>query len=614
MSSLNAKSAFHRRAAWLAAGLTVAYALLAFWNLGSTQVPRTWYTPSQAGEIFTIDMGGDVAPDRIYIYTGIGDGRYQVDISADGQTWSPLAEVKRQGPFIWSWSIVKLPQPDSGVPHGRWLRWTVTAPGEMLFEIAITQPGSMRPLPGLKTAPAGGPVAPAGELAKLVDEPRMFIYWPDTAHDMVFDEVYHARTAWEHLNRLEPYEWTHPPLGKIIIAAGIAVFGMDPFGWRLPAYFFGVAMLPLVYWIGLRLFKNPAWALAGQLLLALDFMHFTEGRLGLVDTFLVCFVLLMAGAYWRWFDLMRQGPAGGSAAPPREAYGWLLLSGLGLALGAATKWNALYPAFGLAVLFPVAVAGYWRAQGAARRSKAKSRSGRPGGRSELPKAPRGWLPLTLGVAAVAFVIIPAAVYAASYIPFFLVPGHQGGLAEVLDWQPKMYRYHADLNVPHDFASPWWQWPLLIKPLWAYTARDTMPAGFTGTVSAFGNPAIWWACFPALAVGAWLAITRRDRALAFLLMVLLSQYLPWIVAPRKVTFIYHFFPMVPVLCLLIVRILQTLWRERQTAGLPLKPLRVAYGVYFGLAIALFVAFYPVISGVTVPVDWVNALRWLPGWYF
>jgi dolichyl-phosphate-mannose--protein O-mannosyl transferase len=347
--------------------------------------------------------------------------------------------------------------------------------------------------------------------------------------------------------------------------------------------------------------------------LALDFMHFTESRLGLVDTFLVCFVLLMVAGFWRWFSLMRDGPSEGCAAPDPRAYGWLLLSGLGMALGAATKWNALYPGLALAILFFVAVAGYWRAQTKAARPKGKS--GRPGRRADAPvKPPRGWLPATLGVALLAFAVLPAAVYYASYVPYFLVPGHTGGIAEVIEWQKKMWSYHADLNVAHDFASAWWQWPLLYKPLWAYTARDTMPAGVTATVAAFGNPLIWLACFPAIAAAAWMGIRRRDRALVFLLAVLLAQYLPWIVAPRKVTFIYHFYPMVPILCLLIVRLLQLWWDGRRDAGRSLKPLRVAYGIYFGLAIALFVAFYPVISGATVPADWVKYLHWSPSWFF
>ena len=48
--------------------------------------------------------------------------------------------------------------------------------------------------------------------------------WP---RDMYFDEVYHARTAFELLAQREPYEWTHPHLAKEIMALGIVAFGDD---------------------------------------------------------------------------------------------------------------------------------------------------------------------------------------------------------------------------------------------------------------------------------------------------------------------------------------------------------------------------------------------------
>jgi len=48
--------------------------------------------------------------------------------------------------------------------------------------------------------------------------------WP---RDMYFDEVYHARTAFELLAQREPYEWTHPHLAKEVMALGIVAFGDD---------------------------------------------------------------------------------------------------------------------------------------------------------------------------------------------------------------------------------------------------------------------------------------------------------------------------------------------------------------------------------------------------
>jgi Gpi18-like mannosyltransferase len=52
-------------------------------------------------------------------------------------------------------------------------------------------------------------------------------YRLDQPRDMYFDEVYHARTAFELLAEREPYEWTHPHLAKEIMALGILAFADD---------------------------------------------------------------------------------------------------------------------------------------------------------------------------------------------------------------------------------------------------------------------------------------------------------------------------------------------------------------------------------------------------
>ena len=73
---------------------------------------------------------------------------------------------------------------------------------------------------------------------------------------MYFDEIYHARTAYEFLHGLPTYENTHPPLGKILISVGIAIFGMNPFGWRIMGTLFGIAMLPFLYLLWKKMTGN----------------------------------------------------------------------------------------------------------------------------------------------------------------------------------------------------------------------------------------------------------------------------------------------------------------------------------------------------------------------
>src|SRR5438067_96813 len=93
---------------------------------------------------------------------------------------------------------------------------------------------TLRPLPPRWTAPAGlrigGPalrrdIVLALIIAVAVLGTRGFrLDWP---RDMYFDEVYHARTAFELLAQRDPYEWTHPHLAKELMAVGILAFGDD---------------------------------------------------------------------------------------------------------------------------------------------------------------------------------------------------------------------------------------------------------------------------------------------------------------------------------------------------------------------------------------------------
>ena len=109
-----------------------------------------------------------------------------------------------------------------------------------------------------------------------------------------FDEIYHARTAYEIAHGMSNYEWTHPPLGKVFISLGVRMFGMNPFGWRIIGVLFGIGMIPFMYFFGRRLFKNRTWA-AGALtfLFTFDFMHFTQTRIATIDVYGTFFIIAM---------------------------------------------------------------------------------------------------------------------------------------------------------------------------------------------------------------------------------------------------------------------------------------------------------------------------------
>ena len=83
---------------------------------------------------------------------------------------------------------------------------------------------------GLRVSPSDISVQPGAEA--LCDEPMAVPEESTWRNSTYFDEIYPARTALEHLRLIKPYEVSHPPLGKLIIALGLTIFGVNPFGWR----------------------------------------------------------------------------------------------------------------------------------------------------------------------------------------------------------------------------------------------------------------------------------------------------------------------------------------------------------------------------------------------
>ena len=572
-----------RRDWMLLAGLTLAYGAVAFTHLGSLRAPATCWSPSTAGETTYLDLGSVRRLGRIVYFVGVGQGGFTLGLSADGRTWTWKSALE-QGPYDKvEWRVLSAPG-----AAARWLRLTAERPGATLCEVAAFERGAQVPSPISPAPPpdaadaAGG--APGAGIA-LTDEQGLAPRNPSFLDGMYFDEVYHARTAYEMLHGLEPSETTHPPLGKGIIALGIALFGMTPFGWRFSGTLLGVAMVPLLYLFALRLFRRPGLAFLAAFLLAFDFMHFVQTRAGTIDVYGVFFVIL---AYHFMHEFLRRDFWGSKMG---ELLRPLFLSGLAFGLGVASKWSVLYGGAGLALILFTALV-------------LRGREWRRGDRDAFPRRALA----VLGGGAVFFVLVPAAVYVLAYVPFMRIPAPGHGLREVLASQGHMYRYHAELAQTHPFASPWWQWPLMLRPVWYYQGLHGLRAGWVSSIVAMGNPAVWWPGILAVAAGLWLAVRRRDAAIAFVLVGLFSQLVPWAIAPRKLVFIYHFFPSVPFLILAIVYLAKELVDRRPW----LVNLVRAYGA---LVLGLFALFYPILSGLPVHRSFVLGwLRWLDSWIF
>lgn len=406
-----------------------------------------------------------------------------------------------------------------------------------------------------------------------------------TPPQYIYDEVYHAYTAGQYVagnadayvwytqapRSGVAYEWTHPPLGKLLIAGGIAVFGDNSFGWRYASALFGAIGVVVVYWLGLRLTGKRPVALLGAAFLLVDGLYFVQSRTGMPDVMVLVFTAAALASCYGYLT-----------APPDRVRWPLLRTGALMGLAVATKWNGAYAAafIGLVAL--------WRGWRVWRESQ---------GRRPRPEALAGvrqhliWVPVGL-------VALPLAIYLASYGPFFLT-GHSFG--QFVELQRQMYYYHTHLKATHAYASQWWEWPLALRPVWYYTNRtgDTV-----ANIYANGNPLLYWAFLPAVLWVSWRWWAKRRMALVVLWIGFFGQWLPWAVSPR-LAFVYHFLPAVPFGCLAVAVALADLW-ERDARW------RAVAAAYVAVVVAAFVFFFPIYAALPLTPERFDLRMWLSSW--
>lgn len=566
----------------MVAVITLVYAVVAFTNLGDMDAPQTEYSSFEQGAI-TLDFGETVNIDKIWDYLGYQNNYgYSILYTQDPAAgWTALYDGtngKWDSGSVFKWNDTQISL------QTRYLQIAaVDGYRDSLMELAFTD----------ATGNLLEPVN-AGDYATLFDEQDLFTGEATKMNGTYFDEIYHGRTAYEMIHKLYCYENTHPPLGKELMAVGVMIFGMCPFGWRFMGTLFGVIMLPFMYLFAKKMFKETWISAITTILFAFDFMHFTQTRIATIDVFVTTFIII---SYYFMYCYTQMNFYDTKLSKTFVPLG---LCGVAMGLGWASKWTGIYASAGLAVIFFVQMGRrfveYLQA--------AKNPKGTTLGISHQEVVdtfiPKFWK--TIGFCCIAFVAVPVLIYVLSYIPFN--DGTDRTLIQkVIQAQKTMFDYHSNLDAEHPYSSTWWQWPIMYRPMWYYSRviSGTVREG----ISAFGNPLVWWAGIPAFAYMLYLSIARRDRNAIFLSLGYLSQYAPWFLVTR-VVFIYHYFPSVPFVTIMIG---YTMFRLVQA-----HPKWKKYMfIYTALAVGLFIMFYPVISGSPCTVSYAeHFLKWFKSW--
>ena len=585
--------------------ITAVFLFLALFQLGDTVAPQTFFQFSNAHKSIVIELNQSEKLNSMMFYTGLWTGHYKFEVSADSQTWieqtpiestepdgSPTPAMDQPHSHLFKWRSAKI---NTDNPEVKYIRLTASRVPLELGELALFD-GSGKLIP---TSEISCPDAP-----ELFDEQVLVPERSTYMNSMYFDEIYHGRTALEHLRNIKPYETTHPPLGKEIIAASIYVFGMTPFGWRFPGAVFGVIMLIVMYIFIKNLFGKTFIATCGTLLFAFDFMRFVQTRIATIDTYGVFFILLSYFFMYRYVTTNPDERFRKSLLP-------LALSGISFGIGCASKWIVIYAGIGLALIYVIRLillAIHY------------NNTARTGFSEYLAK--------TLLFSVLFFIIIPVVIYCLSYIPYGLARGmsiRDGMLWDnefykiIWDNQVSMLSYHGKLVATHPYSSWWFQWIVDGRPiLYVNNYNGQMRSSF----SAFGNPVVWWGGFVAMVIMTIRVITKRDGKALFIVIGYLSQLLPWVAmsfigllhdwgilqgdATSRIVFIYHYFPSTIFLVLALAHVFNSIY---EFARGYCRHVIIAYTALTGLVFAMF---YPALTGIYVQQSYFrDFLKWVPG---
>jgi len=408
------------------------------------------------------------------------------------------------------------------------------------------------------------------------------VYNLDIPKDYYFDEIYYAftaqemakgeREAWESWNEAPEglaYEWTHPPLGKELIAAGILIFGDNTFGWRIIQALFGALGTIFIYLLAKNLFREKSIGLIAAFLYVFESFIFVLSRIAMVDIFLLNFILLATLFLVNY-------------ANSRKGYN-LALCGLFCGAAMSIKWSGIYVGEFL-TLNALILIYYFEIYS---KKEANISSMSVFLKSIVPKM------------ILFFIIIPLAVYMFSYIPFFV---YGNSFDNFLLLQGNMFGYHQGVTGTHPYQSTWWQWPLMLKPVFVYLGDFGEKHRY---IYMIGNPLIWWSGVVFLLLAIVRSVKNELISLGFAVLCVFAYWLPWVLSPRKMSFMYHYMPSFIFIIVISAYFLDLIWKKYEYG-------KYLVGGYLLLVLGLFIFYHPILVATPLSEDELWRFFWISGW--
>ena len=524
--------------------IVLLYSFLSFYRLGSNISPNTFEKVNKNDKLLIeLKEMDDVI--KFKIFSGEQNSKYKLYLSKDNIDFEYYGEIEGRGALSWDFIKPKI--------KSKYVLLEFTE-NSTIGEVALYN--------NSKEKIALNKITINSHQTDLLTDEQ------DTVPDKVsymntsyFDEVYFARTAYEYVENIPTYEWTHPPLGKLIQAIPIFITKhLSPFNYRLMGNISGTLMIIIMYLFGKELFKKRKYSIFASLLMFFDTFHFVQTRMGTVDSHLVLFMMISALGMIKYCNNKKMIN--------------LLISGIFFGLSVCVKWTGLYCGLGLAIIYFTYMI--------------KNKE------FNLKHILSGFS---------FFVVIPLIFYIGLYLLF---PNNNinytNNLKSIMKQQEQMYNYHSKLAAEHFFSSDWYTWPISYKPVWYHEAIvDTTSKE---TISGIGNIVIWWVGIVAM-ISLIPKLLKKDKNSFYLLVLILSLWLPYVFIGR-IMYMYHYFPVLPFMMLAITGLFKHIDEKYKLTYL--------IPIYLIFVIAFFIIYYPVITGNVVSIDYLKKIELFKSWYF
>ncbi|MDR1355101.1 MAG: phospholipid carrier-dependent glycosyltransferase [Propionibacteriaceae bacterium] len=409
-------------------------------------------------------------------------------------------------------------------------------------------------------------------------------------HEVSFDEQHYVKEVWSLMNFGYAKDWpddasaeilagnpnvwldtaafvVHPMLSKWLIAIGIKLFGLTPFGWRFMCVVFGTLLVGAVVRMARRLSRSTLIGALAGLFITCDGLSFVLSRLAILDIFQAAFAVVATALVIRDRDWFREKLAnyldvngltnlGGKFGPVVWWRPYRLLAGVFFGLSCGCKWNTIYLVAVMGILSVVSDLYSRRTAGAAKAAW----------RSLVSDTP---------LAFVYLVVAGVASYLATWATWFTTDGgwdRQWGVSHPDDTVVRLlgnalgslWHYHVEIwdfhvgefmqNATHSYDAHPAGWLVLARTI-GISATNGIQPGVDGckaepgdtcvrVVTGLGTPFLWWFAAIALVAGVLFWVFGRDWRFAFPVLAMAATWIGWFPNSDRPVFLFYAIMIIP----------------------------------------------------------------------